>query len=122
MREAIGADAYESLKREHDDIYQTLSQFSPAWKLTDSEIEPVYQQLKAYEQTVDQLRKAAQMTELAGQTADWDGVKARIERARQRTQAALQNLIGADRTKAIVDNDLLSPKGSDRNAPHGGGP
>lgn len=118
FRKALGADAYESLKREHDDTYQTLSQYAGAWKLQDSEIEPVYQKIKAYENGVDLLRRAAQMRELAGQPADWKAVNAAIEQTRQQTDTALQNLLGPDRAGRVTRNGLLSPLGSDRNAPH----
>jgi len=121
MRKAIGADAYEALRREHDETYQALTQYAQAWHLQDNEIEPVYQKLKAYEDNVEWLRKAAQMTELAGQTADWSAVKATIERSRQATQSELEALVGPDRARAIARNGLLSPVGRDRNAPHGGG-
>ena len=118
LRKTLGADAYAQLKRDHDDTYQELTQFAPAWKLKDSDIAPVYDQLKAYQDNVDRLRQAAQMTELAGQTVDSSAVKAAIEQQRKQTQAALEALIGSDRAARLAKNGLLSPLGSDRNSPH----
>jgi hypothetical protein len=121
LRDTIGADAYANFKRDHDDTYQTLTQYSQAWNLKDGEIEPVYDKIKAYVDNVDRLRRAAQLTQLAGEAADWNTINATIEQSRQQTEADLQSLIGPDRAHAIERNGLLSPKGSDRNAPHGGG-
>ncbi len=118
FRKTLGTDAYESLRREHDDTYQTLTQYAGAWNLQDSEIEPVYEKIKAYENGVDLLRHAAQMRELAGQPADWKAVNAAIEQTRHQTETALQNLLGPDRAGRVNRNGLLSPLGSDRNAPH----
>jgi hypothetical protein len=118
FRQTLGDQAYDEVKREHDGMYQTLQQYASAWNLTDSEIQPVYSQLKAYEQKVDTLRKAAQLNELVGNDVDWNAVNAAILREQQQAQTALQNLVGPDRARRISRNGLLSPLGSDRNAPH----
>ncbi len=116
FRKALGADAYVQFKLEHDTTYQTLKQYAGAWNLKESDIAPVYEKLRTFQDNVDGLRQAAQMSELAGESADWKTINSAIDQARQQTEASLQDLIGGEPLRRLTRNGLLT--GADPNSAH----
>ena len=114
FRKAVGAATYDQLKRGHDSTYQTLKQYAGAWNLTEPEIEPVYTKVRSFQDEAERLRQAAQMSELAGQNADWNAVNSLIEESRRETEAGLHGLIGEERLSRLLRNGILTSPGPDR--------
>jgi hypothetical protein len=114
FRKAVGAATYDQLKREHDSTYQTLKQYAGAWNLTEPEIEPVYTKVRSFQDESERLKQAAQMSELAGQNADWNAVNSLIEQSRRETESVLHGLIGEERLSRLVRNGILTSPGPDR--------
>lgn len=108
LKQIFGADAFEGAKRQNDATYQTLQQFAGVWNLSDSEVQQVYEGVHDFQQQADRLRSAAQFSEQAGQTVDWNAVNASIDKAQQQAEAGLQNVIGPDRLSRIEQNGLLA--------------
>jgi hypothetical protein len=114
FRNAVGAATYDQLKREHDSTYQTLKKYAAAWNLTAPEIEPVYAKVRSFQDDSERLRQAAQMSELAGQNADWNAVNSAIDKSRRETESGLQSLIGDERLRRLLRNGMLSAPGPNR--------
>ncbi len=108
LRRIFGAEAYEATRRQNDPTFKRLTQFAEAWELGAGEIEPVYETLRAFHDQAERTRAAAAMREAAGHTVDWSATQASIELARQRTEAGLQDLIGARRAWRLKQNGVLT--------------
>src|SRR5690606_20222559 len=67
LRRIFGAEAYESMSRQHDPTFKRLHQFAEAWELTAPEIDSVYASLRAFQEEAERTRNAAAIREAAGQ-------------------------------------------------------
>jgi hypothetical protein len=110
LRRIFGGEAYDTMTRQNDPTYKTLRQYAKAWELNDHEIQFVYETLRPFQSQAERLRQAAEMREAAGQRVNWREIDSVIEKARQQTEIALQNLIGGEGLQRLKQNELLAAR------------
>lgn len=110
LRQVFGADAYETVKRQNDPAYQTLTQYAGAWELQAPEISSVYASVHALQDQADRLRTAAELREAAGQRVNWREIDATIAQARQQTEIRLAALLGPERLQRLEANGMLGTR------------
>ena len=110
LRTILGADAYDKNKRQNDPSYKALKQYAEAWELKEDEVSSVYGTLRAFNDQTERLRGAAELSQAAGQRVNWREIDSTVDRARQATEARLQDLIGPERLRRLKQNELLTPR------------
>jgi hypothetical protein len=107
LRRILGEEAYEAVRRQNDPTYRTLRQYAGAWDLQESEIQSVYEPLRAFQDQAERTRLAAEMSEAAGQRVNWREIDASIDEARRQTEAGLLPVLGGERLHRLKQNGLL---------------
>lgn len=107
LRVVFQAADYDSVKRQSDPTYKTLSLYARAWGLSGPQMDSVHATLQALHDHVERTRLAAQIRHTAGHQVDWNEMDKSIEAARRRAESTLQGLVGDDRLSRLRGNGLL---------------
>jgi len=107
LSQVLGADGAAQFKKLQDSNYQTLQKYAPAWQLSASDVDYVYQTLQSYQAGVQDYEAQARALEAQGQTVDWAGVQKNIQQFSQQVQGALQTYLTPDRFNKIQRSEFF---------------
>jgi len=106
-QQVLGADAYATFQKEQDPGYTQMKKYETLWGLDDTKADYVYNTMKSYEKSVQDLQAGTSALQAQGQNVDWDGVNKRVQQLTDQTGQTLQNYLGEDSFNKLQRNHLF---------------
>lgn len=103
----LGADAYESLRKQQDSAYAQMKKYQNLWELDDNKIDFTYRTMKDYQRKVDDYQAQVLGMQSRGEFVEWDSVNRNLLQLATETQNVLRNQMGSESFARLQRNRVL---------------
>ena len=106
----LGEEQYAAFRKVQDVRYKTLKQFAEAWRLSDADIEFVYEKLNSTQQMVDRSLALAREMAAEGEAVNWTRYQEELGYFIDEGQKPLWDYLGEERYRQLNRNGIFDIK------------
>lgn len=116
LERVLGSAAFDAFQKSQDLSYSQMKKYETYWGLDDSKVDYVYDVMKQYKDSVNDL--SAQASVLQARNQNIDAINNNLQQLAAQTQQKLQNYLGPDRLNKLQDNHVVQFYPSFQLPPH----
>jgi hypothetical protein len=103
----LGADAFNTLRKEQDPVYSQMKKYETLWGLDDAKIDQVYGALAQFQSTSAAYQSQARAMDTLGRAPAREAAADNFQKSVTQTQQALQAILGPASYNKMLRNHLL---------------
>jgi hypothetical protein len=108
FQQVLGEEAFEYYERQQDARYVDLKNYATQWRISEQEIEQIYQTLRQQDKAMQEYQRQLNLLEASGDTVKQDEIKNAVQQTSVTITQQLANLLGPDRFDVLQRNQILS--------------